>query len=260
MNSNPKKNTTKTLAFVSGYVGKKKHARIPKKPPRHDSYFITDNKWVYYRLKFTRWKPVFIKDTAALIAQFSPESPVNNFSEEAITTDKVTAQRYYTTACKPLKVYPQHFLKKKYDYLVWSDNKFDINYKDTIKVVNNWNPDIAMMLHRHPVLKNIDGEFEESMLQERYVIEKEQYTRYIKDRVNEGLSSQSDDHYQCGYLLYNMKASETENIQKAWHQNINQCGINDQISFNFVAQKFRHLIDEYKYDIDRKPLRKRIFK
>ena len=118
-----------------------------------------------------------------------------------------------------------------------------------MQTIENWNPNIAMALHRHPFLNNISEEFKESMLQERYILDKERYHNYIDSNVSKGLSSEHYNHFQCGYLLYNMNHPDTTRIQKTWHEHINKCGINDQISFNFIAQIFKRVIGEYRYDI-----------
>jgi len=243
------------IAFVTGYIGPKKRARIPVKPPQYDGYYITNNKRVLKRLRKTQWTPIFIKDTMSLISELSFDNPLKKYNMDDLPKlDKIDRERFFTMACKPLKTEPQKFIPKPnlYHYIIWSDNKINVNIEGTITTIKSWNTNLAMMLHRHPFVANIEKEYDESMLQERYVREKEQYAKYINKNVNEGLSAKQDLFYQCGYIIYNLQHPETLNIQKTWKKHIGQCGINDQISFNFVAQQFNSVIGEYKYDIGQK--------
>jgi hypothetical protein len=236
------------IAFVSGYVGLKVTIPIPKKPAKYDGYFITNNKWVYYRLKLTKWKPVYVENTLNTLFD-NPTEDLKETFKNIRRIDKTTRKYFFTKACKFLKLYPQDFIPKTYDYVVWFDNKFNVNIEGTIKTINSWTPNISMMVHRHPFINNIKEELKESMLQQRYILDKDNYLNYIEKNVSNGLSTEHYNHFQCGYLLYNMNHSDTKLIQKTWHEHIKQCGINDQISFNFVAQVFEEIIDEYIYDI-----------
>ena len=241
-------NSSPKVAFVSGYVGLKRMAPIPRKPSKYDGYFITNNRWVYYRLKLTKWKPVFIENTLNRLFDNPSEELIETF-KNIKRIDKIAKNYFFTKACKSLKLYPQKFIPKTYDYIVWFDNKFDVNVNGTIQTIKNWNPNVSMMLHRHPFLNNISEEFKESMLQKRYIVDKENYLNYIEKNISKDLSAEHYNHFQCGYLLYNMNHSDTIRIQKTWHEHIKKCGINDQISFNFVAQIFKDIIGEYIYDI-----------
>ncbi len=251
------------IAFVTGYIGPKAKAKIPKKPPQYDGYYITNNKRVFKKLKKKQWVPIFIEDTMNLMSELTLDNPLKKYKMEDLSKlDEIDRERFYTMACKPLKVHPQQFLPNTYDYVVWFDNKFDVNVEGSIKTIAEWNTNLAMMLHKHPFVANIAKEYDESMYQERYVREKDQYTTYINNNIDKGFSSKHDMHYQCGYIIHNLKHPETKNIQETWKKNIYECGINDQISFNFVAQQFSNIIGEYKYDIGEKiiPLYKQVSK
>jgi hypothetical protein len=244
---NSPKNSS-SVAFVTGYIGLKASARIPTKPSQYDGYFITNNKWVYYRLKLSKWTPIFIENTLDKLFDNPTEELIETF-KNIKGVDKITRQYFFSRASKSLKLYPQEFIPKKYDYLVWFDNKFNVNIKGTIQTIKDWPPNVSTMLHRHPFVNDIRGEFKEAMLQERYILDKKNYLDYIEENVSKGLSSEHYNHFQTGYLLYNMNHDVTKHIQKTWHEHIKRCGINCQISFNFVAQMFREFIGEYIYDI-----------
>jgi len=70
----------------------------------------------------------------------------------------------------------------------------------------------------------------------RYTLESEQYKKYIQNQINNGLSETTAQHCQCGFLIRNMKHSKMIEINNTWYQHIQECGIQDQISFFFVKQ------------------------
>jgi len=75
-----------------------------------------------------------------------------------------------------------------------------------------------------------------------YVMEKEKYKKYIQKQLDAGLSEYTDQHCQCGLLIRNMKHSKIIDINNMWYQHIQECGIQDQISFFFVKQLFNEYI------------------
>lgn len=224
------------IAFVTGYIGTAP-TNIPnldlKSRKNIDSYFITNNETVAKEArKSSSYTDVIMLDIPVLDAKNSVKNFISN-----------------TMYGKKLKVYPQKFLNKKYNFVVWYDNKFDVNDKDTIDVINKWNPNKAMMLHKHPFLNNVAEELKESMRQARYRREKQKYKDYIEKCKEEGLSDKYHLHSQCGFLIYNMDNEYTKKIQDDWMKNIKKCGIQDQISFNMLRQNHEDYLDEFKHKI-----------
>jgi hypothetical protein len=80
------------------------------------------------------------------------------------------------------------------------------------------------------------------MMQERYILECDKYKKYIKNQVNNGLSETTDYHCMCGFLLRNMKHEKIVEINTTWYNHIQECGIQDQISFFFIKQLFLDVI------------------
>ena len=222
------------IAFVTGYIGQGP-TNIPTITKNVHSYFITNNKELSDNL---------IKKNI-----FTKVITINNIP---IINSKSSVYNYVknTMSCKILKVFPQTFLEKKYDFVVWYDNKFSVNVNDTIRVINSWNNSHSLILHKHPFLNNVKEEFIESMKQSRYRYEKDKYIKYINLCNNKGLVNNYKFHSQCGYIIYNLKHSMTNKIQKEWMNNIKKCGIQDQISFNLFRQNnYEEYIGEYKYSI-----------
>jgi len=80
------------------------------------------------------------------------------------------------------------------------------------------------------------------MWQERYKLESEKYINYINNQTYKGLSIITDYHCQCGFLISNIKHEKIKEINTTWYQHIQECGIQDQISFFFVKQLFNDYI------------------
>ncbi len=238
------------IAFVTGYVGRKLMPNIPKKPKGYDSYYITNHPRLYKKLQKTDWTPIFIENIIDIIALFSPQSHFLKMSLKEIKGfNKMKRKQFYALASKRLKVYPNLFLPKTYDFIIWSDNKFDVNALDSIKTIKNWDNQTAMKLHKHPFVDDSLEEFEEAMKQARYNDQRASYEKYLNGQVNKGLSAKGAIHYQTGYLIYNESHPKTNLIRATWQEHINMCGINCQISFHFITQLFNECIDEYVYPI-----------
>ena len=135
------------IAFVTGYIGESP-TNIPNITKDVDSYFITNNQNIYDNLikKNIYTKIIKINDIPVVDVKESVDNYIKNSMDS-----------------KRLKVFPQTFLESKYDFVIWYDNKFSVNVKDTINVINSWNKKHALMLHRHTFIANIKEEFEESI-------------------------------------------------------------------------------------------------
>lgn len=142
---------------------------------------------------------------------------------------------------------------KEYDYLCFLDSKlenvneqFVENFIDKYFIQQNY----ALLLRRHCFINdNVWNEYNESMKQERYQLESEKYRNYITRQINEGLSIFTNQHCACGFLIKNMKHKKMIEINTVWFKHIQECGIQDQISFFFVKQLF----DEFIYPFTENP-------
>lgn len=223
----------KQIAFGTVYIGEETDINIPKVPQQNDSYFITNRKELFPKISRAGWQPVFVN------------IPTID------TIDLVEKQIYYTTACKEYRVFPQKYLQKKFDYIVMFDNKFNVNVSGTYKTI--YKPLLnAISVHRHIFIKPGEGikkEFKKCIkYQQRYKRQESQYKKYIEEQKKLGLSINHNKHYQLGYVIYNMNHSKITKIQNTWMKHINKCGINDQISFNFIGQIYDEYIEEFIYN------------
>lgn len=224
------------IAFVTGYIGESP-TNIPKISKSVDSYFITNNINIATNVNE---KNVFTK--------------VITLNDIPIIDSNKSVPNYITNSMnsKMLKVFPQTFLSKEYDFVVWYDNKFNVNVDDTINVINSWNKKHSLMLHLHPRknVHNVRDEFNESMRrQKRYIYEKKQYTEYINDCKELGLVDDYKLHSQTGFIIYNLNHPMTKILQEGWMQEIKKCGIQCQISFNLFRQNYEEYIGEYTFPI-----------
>ena len=151
---------------------------------------------------------------------------------------------------KKLKVFPQTFLDTKYDFVVWYDNKFSVNVKDTLRVIKKWNNNHALMLHRHPRLLNVIQEYNEAMWHPRYNAQSNSYINYMRSSEQNGFTTEYKIHSQTGFIIYNLNHNLTELIQEKWMEEIKKCGIECQISFNLFRQQYEDLIGEFIYPIE----------
>jgi hypothetical protein len=153
---------------------------------------------------------------------------------------------------KRIKTQPNEYDElKSYDYLCYLDsilNKVSETFvEDFIQkyfIENNY----ALLLRQHVFIhdSNVWNEYHESMQQERYRKQSEQYCNYIHQQVAQGLQVRTDYHCQCGFLIRNMKHEKMIDINTTWYRHIQECGIQDQISFFFVKQLFPEYIYAFK--------------
>ncbi len=231
------------ICFVTGYVGYSDNwesspgivgINIPKVPVEYDSYFITNIKEIIPKLKDSGWIPILIN---------------LDESKDVDKLDKIDKQIYFTIESKKLKVFPHSFISKVYDYVVWFDNKFNVNVPDTIKTIEDKSFNFPITVRPHPFISNIKDEFKiGSSIFERYRRHHNRYIKYIDEEVKSGLSQTYSEHYQTGYIIYDMNHPKVYDIQNLWMEHIHRSGIHCQVSFNFIIQKFKGLIGSVNYN------------
>ena len=134
-------------------------------------------------------------------------------------------------------------IKFKFNFLFYKDDKIPICIKTIEESVETLIQNKASMAIRpHPFLNgNLLYEFGEAMLQPRYKSQMKNIVTYITEELKNGLNFECQ-MYATGTILRNMQHSETVKINNIWWEHINRCGIECQISFNVIAQKFNSII------------------
>jgi hypothetical protein len=219
-----------TIYYITGHVGTT-DARIPVLPSNL-SIFATNLQSMSENVKAANWT----------VAEVKAEGIVDDIGS--------------TMASKQMKVYPQRYLRflkmpeEEAEFVVWFDNKFNVNTAGVLSAVLRWDSAHAVMFHRHPFLCcGFDAEFDASMRQSRYRAQKAQYLAYADEEVAAGYKRNGEMHFQAGFIIYNLHHKKTRMFQDTWWEHIQRCGIQDQLSLYFVAQRFRDEIGIFNYSI-----------
>jgi len=186
---------------------------------KYKCYYYTNNMCIIEKLKETTW-----------IGIYDNKSIYNDLIESCMVA-------------KHIKTMPHEYSElKDCDYLCYIDSKMEIDDNYVEYHINKYNNEgnFSLLLKKHYFIhsNNIWDEYNESMKQHRYILQNEKYKKYINKQINNGLSEITEYHYACGFLIRNMKHEKIIEINKTWYEHIQECGIQDQISFFFVKQLF----------------------
>ena len=214
------------LAFYAYFYGSNNNTafKIPCIPSlKYKCYYYTNNENLFEQLKSTQWIGIY------------DDKPTNDDLIESCMIGK------------HIKTMPQEYFElKDYDYLCYLDSKLEkVNETFVENFISKYfiEQNYALLLREHWfVHNNIWNEYTESMHQHRYRLESDKYKIYIANQVKNGLSEITEKHCACGFLIRNMKHKNIIEINKTWYQHIQECGIQDQISFFFVKQLFNDFI------------------
>uniref|UniRef100_A0A6C0HJM0 Uncharacterized protein n=1 Tax=viral metagenome TaxID=1070528 RepID=A0A6C0HJM0_9ZZZZ len=147
---------------------------------------------------------------------------------------------------KHIKTMPHEYTElKDYDYLCYIDSKLDkVNDIFVEDFIDKYfiKETYALLIRSHPVQRTVWEEYNDSMHQDRYMIQSDNYKKYIERQILRGLHEKVETHCACGFLIRNMKHVKMVEINTTWYEHINECGIQDQISFFFVKQIFSDVI------------------
>jgi hypothetical protein len=226
------------LAFYTCFYGSKNNPAlgIPRVPSfEYKCYFYTNNEDIFNTLKLTKW--------------------IGIYDNKPISYDGIES----CMDGKHIKTMPHEYPHlKHYDYLCFFDNKItNIDVEFVEKYIYKYfiEKNYALLLRKHWFINDsVWNEYDVSMLQERYRIESKKYRSYIRNQLNEGLKATGQLHCACGFLIRNMKHEKMNEINTTWYKHIQECGIQDQISFFFVKQLFI----EYIYGFSEIPFLPRI--
>lgn len=214
------------LAFYTYFYGDDNNPAcvIPMLPSsKYKCYYYTNNKRLLNKIEQTNW-----------IGVYDDKQTIDNIIESCMVG-------------KHIKTKPHEYAQLvEYDYLCFLDSKLqkvDETFVEHFITKYFIEQNYALLLRKHPFVHgNVWNEYKESMLQKRYIIECEKYKTYINGQIKNGLSETTENHCACGFLIRNMKHEKTVDINNTWFSHIQECGIQDQISFFFVKQLFNDYI------------------
>jgi len=203
------------LAFYTYFFGSNNNTAfcIPEIPSyKYDCYYFTNNQAIIEILQHTNWIGIYI------------DIPTNDDLIESCMFGK------------HIKTSPHEYKElKDYDYLCFLDNKLDhINEHFVEEFIIKYfiEQKYAMLLREHWFIKNnVWNEFDASMGQRRYWLERYKYSTYINNQIQSGLEKNTPHHCACGFIIRNMKHEIINELNNTWYKHILECGIQDQISF-----------------------------
>jgi hypothetical protein len=215
----PETTNLEKFAVYSVYFGKTatKTIRNKKTNTKYKHFFISNNKEILHTAQSNGWHPIFVN------------LPVSK-------NRLVSAQQ-----AKIVKAMP-HLLPilNHFEFLFYIDDKVDFNVEkifafiSSLTINNN-----SIIIRNHPSkANNILSEFAEAMIQPRYQAQRDQTISYITNKIKSGYSLRTENLYWTSAILRNMSHPDTRKINEDWYSNILECGIECQISFDFIAQNY----------------------
>lgn len=128
-----------------------------------------------------------------------------------------------------------------FDYSVFLDSKLRVDTRKIEELICTHGA--PAYFRRHPFVTGpVWNEYNLSMYQKRYEVQKDAYRAYIAHQVAQGLVEETPDHLACGFIIRDMHHLAVKEMGEAWMRHIHECGIQDQISFYFVKQLFPGLV------------------
>jgi hypothetical protein len=219
------------LAFYTCYTGgdsgcSNQVRNVPSK--EHDCYYFTNNPGTYARAKDMGWMPILL------------DYPVEN--------DQIKDCQ----ATKLLRCCPHLFEPlNRYEYLCYMDSKMETTSLEKIielQTILHNSSDLVLAITLHPSsFTSVWGEFNEAMGQERYKKHESNYIQYIESQLRAGYKDIPQRHC-CGFSVRKQN-DIMRRIGERWYSHICRCGIEDQISWQFIIQDFPTAVYEvpYKY-------------
>lgn len=211
------------LAYYTCYFGGEYNYSnlLPPLPSvKYDCYFFTNNIKMFNQLKDTKWKSIFMD-----------KIPIHNCHiKDAMET-------------KEIRSCPHRFnILNKYEYLCWFDTKLAVyeNKIDNLILELENNENKIIVLSKHPnsdKFNSVWDEFNLSMGTQKYYLQKEQYMNYINKQINNGFSEKINIHFCSGWSL-KKKCKKMEEYNELLYSHIQECGIECQISLQFIQQKY----------------------
>lgn len=219
-----------SLAFYTGFFGNDTNwaAMIPNVPhPSYDAWYFTNNPRIFERLAHTGWKRVWVS------------TPIHGDNvKDALSS-------------KELRCCPERFPElANYDYLCWLDSKMHFTswaaFEEMWEALRS-SETLLVAATQHPTpYTSVWGEYEAAIKYEKYAREKDAYRRYIEDQLAKGMDVSKPQRICCGFRLMKMVPRRKE-LGETWLQHIHMCGIEDQITWQFVHQLYEEAIVIFPY-------------
>ncbi len=215
--------------IYSTYCGSIKNKTFNAKPVASDvdHIFISNNETILRNAEKMGWKPCYI------------EIPVY---ENLI---------YSAFQAKIAKTVPHIFpFMEKYHFSMYLVDKLNFNtslLNDFQQLVIKNNSPIA--IRQHNFLKpTVLHEFSEAMRHKRYLALRDRTINYILHKENSGFTLKPENIFWTSAIFRDHQHIQIKKLNEQWYEDRLMCGINCQISFDFVAQKYPISIMPIKID------------
>ena len=228
-----------SILFVTAYIG------------RNDYSALLHNSGCVPRVPSTKYRALaFTSRETEAACGFGTVASQQGW--EVVYMDEVKAEYNtdednFNLSAKQPKICPHKFpaiMNSGAKFMVWCDNKYIPNVQSAEKTIRSWPNGGAVCFSKHP-LRRMNGartELEVSMEQERYARHEARMEAYIADQVSAGLKAEHRPHFTATCIYWNLRSHVAVQFQHEWWTHIEQCGIQDQVSLCFVAQKFESAI------------------
>jgi hypothetical protein len=221
-----KETRKKRLAFYTCFLGGDSNWAnvIPQVPSEiDDCYYFTNNQNMYQRLESTNWIRIWL------------DIPIENDNvRDAMNT-------------KHLRCCPREYtVLRNYEYSCWIDSKFEVtDIQKVYEMVDSLTDSKVIAITRHPVEhKDVWGEYMLAIQYSKYYAQKEQYQIYIHKRLQEGFDKNKPLRHCTGFIV-RKQCPKTDAIGRLWYSHIQECGIECQISWQFICQLFEDSIVDF---------------
>ena len=213
----------KKLAYYTCYFGgTHNYSRlIPLLPStKYDCYYFTNDIDIYNNLQNTLWIRIFMVNI-----------PIHNCDIKN------------SMEPKQLRCCPHKFeILNNYEYLCWLDSKIQVyeNKIEELIIALSNDDNKIIVLSKHPYsdrFNSVWDEFNLAINYEKYSAEKDKYIQYIQTQLENGFSEKINIHFCAGWNIKKM-CKKTEEFGELWYKHIQECGIECQISLQFVQQKY----------------------
>lgn len=215
------------IAFYTCFIGGDMNwANVITELPstQDDCYYFTNNPSMYSRLEHTGWKRVWL------------DIPIENDNILDCANTK-------SLRCRP----HLYEVLRPYEYVCWIDSKLRVtDLKKVYEMRDSLVGSKVIAITRHPyTYLDAWGEYNEAIKHAKYASQKDQYHNYIVSKLSEGFENKPLRH-SCGFSV-RKQCSLFQEIGETWYTHIQECGIEDQISWQFVVQLFPDAIQEFDY-------------
>uniref|UniRef100_A0A6C0BLK4 TOD1/MUCI70 glycosyltransferase-like domain-containing protein n=1 Tax=viral metagenome TaxID=1070528 RepID=A0A6C0BLK4_9ZZZZ len=196
---------------------------IPQVPSTTDDcYYLTNNLTTYQELAKTigdggsgDWKPIWID-----------QIPIYDTNQDAMN-----AKLY--KACPH-----RHPILNQYEYSCYLDTKHNVDGAKVRQLVDQLADTMCMLLPRHPCnYHSVWNEYQLCLQYPKYAAEQVQYKTYLDQCLAQGYDERLTNHYTTQVII-RKNCPLTHMICETWYSNIQRCGIECQISFSIVQQRY----------------------